>query len=122
MAKTIVVLLVGVVISGLGHVLLSKGMRSVGELVQPAGPLGPRLIHAVTNPWVLSGVALQALFFAIYLVLLSRTDVSQLLPMTALDYIVIAVLAHLMLGEAVTGVRWAGIVLVVAGVVLVSRS
>jgi uncharacterized membrane protein len=67
-------------------------------------------------------VALQASFFALYLALLSRADVSQVLPLTALDYIVVALLAQWLLGEGVTMVRWAGIAFIVVGVALVSRT
>ena len=53
-----------------------------------------------------------------YLTLLSRADVSKILPMTAIDYIVVAVLAQYLLGEPVTPGRWAGIGLIVVGVSL----
>jgi uncharacterized membrane protein len=69
-----------------------------------------------------AGVALQACFFFMYLTLLSRADVSQVLPLTALDYIVVAVLAQVFLAEPVTATRWLGIALIVAGVALVSRT
>jgi uncharacterized membrane protein len=78
--------------------------------------------RALANPWLIAGVALQALFFFMYLTLLTRADVSQILPLTALDYIVVAVLAQIFLAEPVTGARWLGIGLIVAGVALVSRT
>jgi uncharacterized membrane protein len=78
--------------------------------------------RVVTNPWVLVGVVLQAAFFFMYLTLLSRADVSQVLPMTAFDYIVVALLAQLLLAEVVTPARWTGIGLIVLGVFLVSRT
>jgi uncharacterized membrane protein len=48
--------------------------------------------------------------------------VSLVLPLTAIDYIVVAVLAQYMLGEIVTPVRWAGMGLIVAGVGLLSKT
>jgi drug/metabolite transporter (DMT)-like permease len=123
MLKTFGLVVIAVVIGGTGHVLLSRGMRSVGDLTDVgAGALAPMIRSAASSPWVLLGVVLQAVFFLTYLVLLSRTDVSQLLPLTALDYVVVALLAHAFLDEAVTPVRWAGIACVVVGVYLVARS
>jgi len=123
MLKTFLVVLVAVVLGGTGHVLLAKGMRPIGDLTEaPSGRLGGMILRAVSNPWLLLGVALQASFFAMYLTLLSRADVSQVLPLTALDYIVVALLAQWLLGEGVTVVRWAGIAFIVVGVVLVSRT
>ena len=58
----------------------------------------------------------------IYLTLLTRADVSLVLPLTAIDYIVVAVLAQHLLGEVVTPVRWAGMGLIVAGVGLLSKT
>lgn len=123
MLKTFALVLVAVMIGGTGHVLLSKGMRSVGDLTEAGSTrLGSMIAHAVTSPWVLLGVALQACFFFLYLALLSHTDVSQLLPMTAMDYIVVALLAQAFLAEPVTPARWVGIGLIVVGVLFVTRS
>ena len=123
MLKTFLVVLVAVVLGGVGHILLAKGMRPLGDLTESStGRLGTMVMRVVSSPWVLVGVALQAAFFFLYLGLLSRADVSQILPLTALDYIVVALLAQWALGEGVTAVRWAGIGLITTGVFLVSRT
>jgi drug/metabolite transporter (DMT)-like permease len=123
MTKTLVLVLIAAALGGTGHVLLSKGMKTVGDMTEaPASHLGGMVASVVGNPWVLLGVVLQASFFFMYLTLLSRADVSQVLPMTAIDYIVVALLAQTLLAEVVTPARWAGIGLIVAGVLLVSRT
>ena len=123
MTKTFVLVLIAAIIGGTGHTFLSKGMRSVGDLTEaPTERVGGMVARALTNPWLLLGVALQATFFVLYLTLLSRAEVSQVLPMTAIDYIVVALLASVLLGEVVTPARWMGIGLIVAGVFLVSRT
>ena len=123
MLKTFVLVLIAAVIGGTGHVLLSKGMKTVGDLTEaPSSMVGGMIVRAVSSPWLLLGVALQATFFVMYLTLLSRANVSQVLPLTAIDYIVVALLARLLLAEPVTPARWAGIVLIAAGAVLVSRT
>lgn len=123
MLKTLVLVLIAGTLGGTGHVLLSKGMKTVGDLTEaPAGQLGGMIARAVTNPWLLGGVVLQASFFFMYLTLLSRADVSKILPMTAFDYVIVAFLASWLLGEPITTTRWVGIGFVVAGVALVSRT
>lgn len=123
MAKTLVLVFIAALLGGTGHVMLSKGMKAVGDLTEaPAGRLGGMVGRAVSSPWLLLGVAFQATFFFLYLTLLSRANVSLVLPLTAIDYIVVALLAQAVLGEAVTPARWAGIGLIAAGVLLVSRS
>lgn len=123
MVKTMVIVLIAAALGGTGHVFLAKGMRPVGDLTEaPSGRVGGMVVRAVSNPWLILGVVLQASFFFIYLVLLSRADVSLVLPLTAIDYLVVAILAQYMLGETVTIARWAGMGLIVAGVGLLSKT
>ncbi len=123
MIKTIVLVLIAGLLGGTGHVLLSKGMKTIGDLTEaPAARIGGMVGRTVSNPWVLTGVVLQASFFFLYLTLLSRADVSKILPMTAFDYIVVALLAQMFLAEPVTAARWTGIGFIVLGVFLVSRT
>jgi drug/metabolite transporter (DMT)-like permease len=123
MVKTLVLVLIAAALGGAGHVMLAKGMKTIGDLTEaPRERVGGMVGRAVGNPWVLLGIVFQASFFFMYLSLLSRADVSQVLPMTAVDYIVVALLAQLLLAEVVSPARWAGIGLIVAGVFLVSRS
>ena len=123
MIKTLLLVQVAGLLGGTGHVMLSKGMKTIGDLTEaPGEAVTAMVVRAATNPWVLLGVALQASFFFLYVTLLSRADVSKVLPMTAFDYIVVALLAQSLLAEPVTAARWAGIGLIVAGVALVSNS
>ena len=123
MIKTLVLVLIAGLFGGTGHVLLSKGMKTVGDLTEaPSSHVTGMVARAVSNPWLLLGVVLQATFFFMYLTLLSRADVSKILPMTAFDYIVVAALAHLLLAEPITPARWTGIGFIVAGVFLVSQT
>ena len=123
MIKTVVLVLIAGLLGGTGHVLLAKGMKTIGDLTEaPASLVGGMVGRTLSNPWVLVGVALQAGFFFMYLTLLSRADVSKILPMTAFDYIVVALLAQFFLAEPVTAARWSGIGFIVLGVFLVSRT
>lgn len=123
MLKTLVLVLIAGLLGGTGHVMLSKGMKTVGDLTEaPTELLGGMIGRAVSSPWLLLGVVLQAAFFFMYLTLLSRADVSKILPMTAFDYIIVALLAYFLLAEPVTPARWAGIGFIAVGVFLVSRT
>lgn len=123
MLKTLVLVLIASLVGGTGHVMLAKGMKTIGDMTEASSHrLGGMIGRTVSNPWVLLGVTLQASFFAMYLMLLSRAEVSQVLPMTAVDYIVVVFLAQLVLAEAVTPVRWIGVGLIAIGVLMVWRT
>jgi uncharacterized membrane protein len=54
--------------------------------------------------------------------LLSWADLSYVLPVTSIGYVVVALLGKVMLNEQITARRWTGITLIMAGVALVSGS
>ena len=75
MIKTLVLILIAGLLGGTGHVMLAKGMKTIGDLTEaPSSRLGGMVGRVVSNPWVLFGVALQASFFFLYLTLLSRAE------------------------------------------------
>lgn len=106
-----------------GELSVSHAMKQLGELHR----FSPRSLinflgRAVRVNWFWAGVALLALGFFSLLALLSWADVSFVIPATALGYVTGALGARFLLGERLTPLRWAGIVLVSAGVALVSLS
>ena len=117
MAGTLALVAIASLLGALGHVVLAKGMKLVG-----AEEAGSALQRTLTSPWVLLGVALQAAFFFMYMALLSREDVSKILPLTTLSYVVVGLLAQFVLAEPVTPMRWTGIGFIVLGVLLVGRT
>jgi drug/metabolite transporter (DMT)-like permease len=107
------VLLSVVLFSAAGDVMLARGMRQTGEI--HLTNLGS-VFSAVGNPWVLLGIFFLLIFFASYLTSLSWADLTFVLPSTAFSYVVLALLACTVLHEHISVQRWAGIVLIVAGV------
>lgn len=75
-----------------------------------------------SNPWLWVGSALYLLNFFLWMVLLSRLDLSLAFPLSSLTYIIVPILAILFLKENVEPVRWAGIFLIIIGVSLAGRS
>jgi transporter family protein len=121
--KNFVVLSLIAVFQAFGNVYLSRGMRQVGELdvLDPSALLAFAL-RAVINPWVVLGVALLIAFFLVYLAALSWLELSYVLPMTASSYVLTALLAWLMLGEAISVTRWAGTLAICVDVLIDGRS
>ncbi len=123
MTKVFLVLLLGLTLEAVGVVFLSKGLKQIGEMQAITASEISRLVRSgITNPSLLLGVALEAVFFATLLYLLSRQDVSLIWPLTSLGFVLTALSAKLILHEQVTGLRWAGVVLIVLGAGLVSYS
>jgi drug/metabolite transporter (DMT)-like permease len=103
-----------------GDLCFSYGMKQVGELASFRWTNLSRTFSRVARmPLMWMGIALHAVAFLSFVTLLTWADVSFVVPATALSYAVGAAGAAAILGERVTSKRWAGIVLISSGVLLV---
>jgi drug/metabolite transporter (DMT)-like permease len=123
MLKTVLVMLVAVTAGTIGDILLASGMKELGDLsaMNLKGMLTVAM-QALRSPKLIFGTFMLAIFFFLWLAVLSWEDLSVALPMQALNYILVAFLSQYFLHEAVSPMRWAGTVLVAFGVVLITKS
>jgi uncharacterized membrane protein len=96
-----------------GNFFLKRGMPA-------ALPTPLSYITALFEPWAALGVALLILWMASRMTLLSWADLSYVLPVTSIGYVLVALTGKLLLNEQIAPRRWAGILLIVSGVALVS--
>jgi drug/metabolite transporter (DMT)-like permease len=117
--KTRVVTAVVILSNVLGDSMLRAGLQQVGSLV-----LKPPVAYvaALFNPLVALGVSLLILWLLSHMALLSWADLSYVLPVTSIGYALVALAGKIFLHEHVSPARWAGILLIVAGVILVGRT
>lgn len=123
MAKVIIILLIALVVEAVGVVFLSAGIKQLGGLKEvTTAEISRLLVRGATNRHILMGVLLETMFFGALLYLLSQRDVSLIWPLTALGFVLTALAAKFILREEVSWLRWAGVLLIVAGAALVTWS
>ena len=103
----------------LGNFSLTWGMRQVGKVVS-ISPLP--YVAALFNPWVALGVSLLIVWMLSQMTLLSWADLSYVLPVTSVGYVLVALIGKFFLHEEITTGRWIGVGLIMLGVTLVSRT
>jgi drug/metabolite transporter (DMT)-like permease len=62
------------------------------------------------------------LFFFCLLILMARSEISLLWPLTALSFVFATFAAIWFLGERVSSIRWAGVILIMIGAAFISYS
>jgi multidrug transporter EmrE-like cation transporter len=120
--QTFIILLAGVLLNAGAQLLLKAGVKPLGAIGGAPGTLLPELATAFTRGPVLAGLACYVISVAVWLIALSRVDVSIAYPMLSLGYVVNAIAAWWLFGEAVGAARFAGIALILLGVLIVARS
>jgi drug/metabolite transporter (DMT)-like permease len=117
--KTRLLTLLVILSNVVGNVSLSHGMREVGRIVS-SSPAD--YIPALVDPWVIAGVCILVIWMVSDLALLSRADLSFVLPVTASAYVLIAIAGRFVLDERISLARWLGIVVITIGVVLAEKT
>ncbi len=96
-----------------GNFFMKRGMPA-----QLTAPLD--YITALFQPWVALGVALLIVWMLSRMALLSWADLSYVLPVTSIGYVLVAIVGRVLLHEQISMKRWTGIALIMGGVALVS--
>jgi multidrug transporter EmrE-like cation transporter len=117
---TFAVVLASVSLNALAQVVLRKAMT--GPPLPPASETIALGMALVGNLWLWAGMACYAISIGLWLMVLSRVEVSAAYPMLSIGYVIAAVLGFVFLGENVSLARMAGIALICGGVVLVART
>lgn len=121
--KTYLLILLMVVFGPLGNVLLGKGMKGIGavSLSTPAGAINV-LSRVLASGTIWLGIGSLISFFVAYTLVLSWADYSYVQPASSVAYAVVALLAHYMLREVVSPLRWLGVLIICLGVVVVGQT
>ncbi|MGA8145575.1 MAG: EamA family transporter [Candidatus Acidiferrales bacterium] len=121
--KTFFLLLVMILFGPLGDVLLSKGMKDLGKI---PGWSPTELAHVFlavfSSGTIWLGIGSLLGFFIAYTLVLSWADYSYVQPASSLAYGIVALLGHFLLGEKVSPLRWAGILVICCGVLIVGHT
>jgi multidrug transporter EmrE-like cation transporter len=115
-------LFAGVLLNAAAQLFLKAGTNATGVVTLTADDWLGTLARLATVPPIVAGIACYAVSVVIWILGLSRVPVSIAYPMLSLGYVVNALAAQWLFGEAVTLQRWIGIGFILLGVWLVARS
>lgn len=111
-------------------IFISLTLGSLGQLMLKMASMGAKEETGLTafyfallkTPYVWLGGLSYGLSFLIWMKVLAEFDLSFARPFVGLSYILVALLAWFFLNEKITPARWAGILLITAGLVVLSFS
>jgi drug/metabolite transporter (DMT)-like permease len=123
MLKSLALIFINILIGSVGQLMFKSGMMQigrigVGEISRPLATLGA----VFTNPYILLALPLYAVALILWLVVLSRLQLSFAYPFLSMAYVVNAVLAQAILGEHISVLRWVAIGLICSGVMVMTRT
>ena len=115
-------LMTGVLLNAGAQLLLKAGTNAVGAFEYSAANIVPVGWKLATEPHIVGGLACYVVSVVVWIMALSRVEVSIAYPLLSVGYVVNAIAAYYLFGEAVTPMRLTGIAVIVVGVWIVARS
>jgi len=122
MTKNLILILTSIILGVCGQLAMKTGMMGVKLSASSVGVLVNGFVRALANPFVIGGIALYGVSALIWLMVLSRVELSFAYPLVSIGYVAVVVLSKVLFHEQVSVVRIAGALVICAGVVLISRS
>jgi multidrug transporter EmrE-like cation transporter len=122
-AKTYFFLILMIVLGSVGNTILDKGMKGLGTIdFSSRAAIWQGAFQTFTSGTIWLGIGCMLLFMICHMLVLSWADYSFVMPFSAVTYALVPVLGYIWLGEQVPVTRRIGILLIVFGVFLVSRT
>lgn len=112
--------IVGVLLNAAAQLLLKAAVNQVGTIELHVNTMLRSGLRLAISPFIWAGLCCYVVSVVVWLLALSRVNVSVAYPMLSIGYIVTALAAFFFLGESMSPVRWAGVVVIVIGVILIS--
>lgn len=112
----------GVMLNAAAQLLLKAGVTSVGEIKLTLSTILSAGWKLAFEPHILGGLTCYVISVVVWILALSRVQVSIAYPMLSLGYVVTAIAAWALLGESLSAIRITGIAVIIVGVYLVARS
>jgi multidrug transporter EmrE-like cation transporter len=113
---------IGILLNSLAQVFLKKGVNIIGYFEFTPQSLGPVALKALTNLYIWGGLSCYGISVILWIMALSRSDISLLYPLLSVGYIVTAIAGYYFFGESLSGLRILGIGTIIVGVYFVLRS
>jgi len=112
----------GVLLNTAAQLLLKAGTNAVGSFAFTLDTALSAALRLACNPYILGGLSCYAISLVVWLMALSRTEVSVAYPMLSIGFALNAAIAWWWLGEAISVQRVVGVSIIIVGVFLVARS
>jgi multidrug transporter EmrE-like cation transporter len=118
---TFTLIVFGVLLNAVAQLALKGSVRDTGVIELSLAQAGPVALRLAAEPWLWVGLSCYGVSVIVWILALSRVDVSIAYPMLSIGYIVNALAAWALFGEALTVSRAVGIAVIMLGVFILTR-
>lgn len=123
MIKSLVLVLTSLTFAAIGQISLKQGVNKIGSVgTLNLQALVPFIVKALSNPLIIVGFLLYGLASFLWLLVLSRENLSFVYPFASLTFVFVMVLSALFLKEEIRLLHWIGSFIIITGLVIITRT
>jgi multidrug transporter EmrE-like cation transporter len=120
---TFALILTGVILNACAQLLLKAGTNALGGAITLNAQNWFGMFVKVLTQWpIIAGLGCYGISVIIWIISLSRTDVTVAYPMLSIGYVISAIGAWMFLGEIVSPQRMLALAVIIVGVILLART
>lgn len=120
--KTLPIIFFGVFLNAIAQLLLKAGTNKIGVINLSLDKAWGLLWQVAFNPFIFMGIACYVISVGVWIIALSRVDVSYAYPLLSVGYVLNAIAAYYLFGENLNTMRIGGIFVIILGVFMISRT
>lgn len=115
-------IITGVMLNAVAQLALKAGVRHMGPIALSLNQVVPVSMRLMSEPYLWLGLSCYGISVVVWILALSRVDVSIAYPMLSLGYVVTAFAAWWLFGESLGPMRLVGIGIIIVGVYILARN
>jgi len=120
--NNIVLILLSVSLNAFAQLFIRQGMLKMGNIALKMDALWNMTVQAISNVYIWAGMLSYAISIFLWMVVLSKVNVSLAYPFLSIGYILTAIIAYFVFGEPLTWQKIAGILIICVGVIVLTYS
>ena len=122
MRTSLLLIFTSIFMGAIGQILLKTGMSKIGYISIKYSDIIQNVLKAFVSPYILVGILSYLLSMILWLIILSRVELSFAYPMVSAGYIIIIVFSYFILHENISLLRLIGVIMVCMGILFIARS
>jgi drug/metabolite transporter (DMT)-like permease len=121
MRTSLLLIFTSIFMGVIGQILLKTGMSKIGYISIKYSDIIQNVLKAFVSPYILVGILSYLLSMILWLIILSRVELSFAYPMVSAGYVFVIVLSYFILHENISLLRLIGAIMISVGILFIAK-
>jgi len=120
--QSYIILGIAILTTVLSQLLFKQGMIMLGSINFSLANIVSLIVDIIKNSYLLTGLFFYSISFLLWLIVLSKLKLSIVYPITSLNFVLVIVASYFLFGERLSNIQYTAILLIIIGVITLTKS